>query len=500
MTSFTNQNDDAPPSRATADENMNLIQVNNSNKSENNNNNDDDAFADPTSNNQASWLGTVRDYSNVYRQFFGTNVLTMGWSMMVTGFVVGPVSTFFVAILEYRAILSLLRVKNHFVNREQLVAFGQVGEATFGSLGSWIVDFLVILCQWLGSIGYAAFGGHNFEKISGMDYKYCVIISVAVSLIVSLFQAPFFLAKLSLFTNLVMFSGVIIIFSQLNFGAEAASKGEIELWTTPLQTMIGLTSLATSLGGITVTLDVERTMKHSPGRYHTILQRMIIFAVLLLIAIGLLSYGSFRKDTQSVLSLSLDEGAPRKAAETVLVIGPMFESVLNSFQMFVIVEDRLKKFPTWFNPEGSRAQWVMMRVICYVTVAVFAIFVPWYGLITAVNGAFGYGALAFLIPPLMELKIIWDIEAGRDSKNDTNNNMNQQRFDSGAMDDGDENVQTVVNQSSSSSTAALIAQDDTDRVSVHRKVELFAILILGGAIIGCGGFAAIRQIVENESA
>ena len=39
---------------------------------------------------------------------------------------------------------------------------------------------------------------------------------------------------------------------------------------------------------------------------------------------------------------------------------------------------------------------------------------------------------------------------------------------------------------------------EEDRVSPKRKAELYTILILGGLIIGCGAFAAIRDIVRKE--
>ena len=536
-----------------------------SNNNTDNNNNNTSFAGSATSSTTKGGSHTaraVRDYSNTYRQFFGTNILQFAWIIMILGVVVGPIATVFVAVLEYRAILSLLRVKYHYADSSKLVAFGQIGERTLGNCGGWLVDTCVILCQWLGCVGYATFSGHNFEKVSGIDYKYCVIISVAVSLLVSFAQHPFFLAKLSLFTNAVMFAGVGVIFSQLRFGEEASKRGDMVLWTDPLHTMIGLTALATSLGGITVTLDVERTMAHSPGRYHMILRRMIIFAVVMLDAIGLMSYAAFRADTCGVLSLSLNEGTPRKIAEVLLVVGPAFESVLNSFQMFVIMSDRMKRFPQYFNPEGSVLQWVTLRVVAFVAAAAVAIGVPFYALITGVNGAVGYGALAFLVPPAMELRIIWQMENGVDtqqvatSNNNNNNaavpNNNTLVVDTNTTNNGNEENDDVrlynttisprnsVSESEnkvqgtsmqfrgtsnpsfteglppgqaaamSENNSAVDEEEDVsvdentlalaqqDAVCPSRKWELLAILILGGALIGCGLYAAIRDIVEQE--
>jgi hypothetical protein len=281
-----------------------------------------------------------------------------------------------------------------------------------------------------------------------------------------------------------MFAGVIVVFSQLRFSSDAtAGRGDIELATTPLHTMIGFTTLASSLGGITVCLDVERTMNDNSissssfsCRYHCILRRVMAFCVVFLTLIGLLGYAAFRQQTCSVLSLSLDEGPAKKAAEAILVVGPTFESVLNSFQMFVLVSDRFKEFPRLFEPRETKLQFVMLRIVAYVCAAAVAIGVPFFGLVTSINGAFGYGSLAFLVPPAMELKIIWSMEQ------EENAMLNQANDEQEEEEEEEEGTSSRIH----------------DGVSPSRKWELISILIVGGTIICCGAFATIRLIVRQE--
>lgn len=134
----------------------------------------------------------------------------------------------------------------------------------------------------------------------------------------------------------------------------------------------------------------------------------------------------------------------------------------------------------------------MLRVIAFVTIAGFAIAVPFFGLIVSLNGAFGYGSLAFLVPPFMELKIIWDMEKQQEGQIDERNQVNHD-------ENNEERTTTQEDQrlvDDGQGESVEVSADD--RVSPRRKAELYAILIFGSIIICFGGFASIREIVRKE--
>lgn len=465
---------------------------------------------------------SFRDHSNVFRMFWGTNVLTMAWIVSMLGIGGLAVSVVFVAAVVYRSILALIRTRDHFGDeRRDLVAFGAIGERASGSKLSLCSDLLTISCQFFGLSGYAIFAGKNLNSLvdDKVSYNLCVVICSVTGFLLSLLQTPLFLSRLSVVTNSLMFAGAGCILTQLRFGNHSNPNNGDDLLLVggALDDMIGVAALSSALGGVTTALDVARTMdEDEPGRFQTILRRMMVTAVAVLTLVGILSYVSFRDNTCSVLSLSLPAGTPRKVAEFFLSVGCTMETSLNGYQQLVIVTQRMAAWkPHLFSDPPGTLQFVVMRIILFICTSLIAVFVPFYGLIASLNGAIGYGAMNYIVPPLLEWNLIAQIEAGNDpaatsraredSDFQVNTTSNQQQQHQHHQTEGygstglvqDENC--IVGSSGGETTQVASGEDKDDgAVRSSRKCELIIILVIGAALCLLGGAAAVRQIVVNE--
>jgi hypothetical protein len=435
-------------------------------------------------------VALLRDSSNTFRSFFGTNILTMAWTFSNLGAVLGPSVTFFCGFVVYRATCSLIRVKQSLPNHESVVSYGAVVFAVASWPGQLAVDILVGFTQFMTCISYTAFSSKNLHRLAPqIPFGYCILLLATVAGIISCFHHPLMLAKVSIFTNLMMMTGISVILTTTTF----ADATDVPL-ALPEGLPIGIATLSASLGGITTVLDVERTMTGTPGRYMWLLRRVLPFAVVLLSTVGLMGFLTFGMKTCAVLSLSLRKGSWQElAASSVLTAGPCFESVLNSFPLFILTE----RWSTNIPPAALLAHRFPLvfkcahRVITFALIGSIAYGMPFIGDIAAINGAIGYASLSFLVPIICEV-------------------LRARRHDVIVAGNGNAEVDHGVHHEKSEESSLLAGGIQRAplplpspaapyTLSFQRKVELLLIFVFGFFVVVVGAVFAIINIVHSES-
>ena len=455
----------------------------------------------------------LRDASNTLRSFFGTNILTMSWAFSILGAALGPTATIFCAFVVYRATLSLIRVKQSLPGHATIVSYGAVVSAIGGGWMRVVVDCLVMFTQFATCVSYTAFSSKNLHNISHLDYGYCIIILVTIVCGISMFHNPYMLAKISIVTNLMMFTGIGVVLTTI----DCKEKDAVSL-ALPAGLPIGLASLSSSLGGITTVLDVERTMTDRPGRYLRLLRVVLPLAVIFLATVGTVGYLTFGAQTCSVLSLSLHEGSwQQKVANTVLTIGPSLEGVLNSFPLFVLTERyacKTKAIKNW----STRHPYLFLaihRIVGFACAAGIAFGVPFFGYITSINGAVGYASLSFLVPVVCEVlrsrtssfdNLHREIEENEEIHNRSITNPPPLLSD---IQNASKPVFDDVNPSfghPSNDPATLSADQKAEAIehlrynlSGPRKLELLFIFVFGVFVVVAGTVSAVKDIADSLS-
>jgi hypothetical protein len=139
-------------------------------------------------------------------------------------------------------------------------------------------------------------------------------------------------------------------------------------------------------------------------------------------------------------------------------------------------------------------QRLALRLVVFLFCAGLATLVPFFGLLASVNGAIGYGAMSYLVPPYFELGIIWRLEAAAASPL-----LQRQHATTAASAEEGHRLTDGMND------VPLAVADDADesadfKVSPSRKAELWAILVVGGIMLLLGGISAVREIVVSKTA
>ncbi|KAJ9464340.1 hypothetical protein DIPPA_54311 [Diplonema papillatum] len=442
----------------------------------------------------------LRDASNTLRSFFGTNVLTMAWTYSVLGAALGPIATLVIAFIVYRATLSLIRVKQSLPNHHLIVSYGGVVSTVATWKGQFVVDALVAFTQFTTCVSYIAFSSKNLHSITSIPLGYCIIILVIPVIFLSMFHNPYMLAKVSLLTNAMMMTGIVIILTTITF----TNSDNVDYFL-PAGLPIGIATLSSSLGGITTVLDVERTMTHQPGRYLNFLTAILPLAAVFLSIVGTIGYLTYGPETCAVMSLSLKKGTwQHYAGQAVLTIGPSLECVLNSFPLFALSEKYCKYIDVIrrFALRRSKLYFCSHRAFWFIPAGGLAYGVPFFGYIASINGAIGYSSLSFLVPIAVEYlrSKKTTLEYGHHSKHNfkaPEENDGGRAVDSGKSAGVHFTINSAGYRTGGSDTEAPQAEVLPYELSNGRKVELVLIFVFGVAVVILGTVFAIMDIVKE---
>lgn len=338
------------------------------------------------------------DFSNTFRSFFHTNILSMPFIIRQAGLVGGIFLLTFVAITSEYATEAYFGAKNQMKNAHKVVVYGDVPKMVWGRWYPMINIFYGITHL----IGFIAFSASNSVVLLGaMGMKGGG--ARALGLIVpSLIALPMVLMKnahsqepLSIMSNLLVFTAVILMF--VDFPYTAATP--IKLWpSSATEFFVALGVSVYAFTGIGSCIPVERVM--AARRYRKLLRASVAIAYAILMAFGLSGFLSYGNRTCSVMTVSLQKGPLRTAVSALLFFASIMIIPQQTFPLCELSDRRLlgiTRLTTYWDWKPN-----LMRVM-YLVVSAFAAFIiPYYGLLLSISGALGCGIVGLVVPAALD--------------------------------------------------------------------------------------------------
>ncbi|KPA77187.1 hypothetical protein ABB37_07104 [Leptomonas pyrrhocoris] len=334
------------------------------------------------------------DFSNTFRSFFHTNILSMPFVIRQAGLVGGVLLLTFVAVTSEYATEAYFGAKKQLKNADEVIVYGDVPRMVWGK---WY-PMLNIFYGVTHLIGFIAFSASNSVVLLG-SMGMTGGGARALGLIVpSLIALPLVLMKnvhsqepLSILSNLLVITAVVLMFIDFPYTVAAPLK----LWpTSATEFFVALGVSVYAFTGIGSTLSVERAM--SPRRYRRLLRASVALAYALLLAFGLSGFLSYGSRTCSVMTVSLQKGPLRTAVSALLFFASLMIIPQQTFPLCELSDRRLlgiTRLTTYWDVKPN-----LMRIAYLIVSAFVAFIVPYYGLLLSISGALGCGIVGLVVP------------------------------------------------------------------------------------------------------
>lgn len=338
------------------------------------------------------------DFSNTFRSFFHTNILSMPFVLNQAGLVGGILLLLFVAVTSEYSTEAYFGAKNQMKAADTVVVYGDVPMMIWGD---WY-PMLNIFYGITHLIGFIAFTASNSRVLlaalgvtgGGATALSLIAPSVIALPMVFMKQATHQLA-LAILSNSLVFASMMMMFVYFPYSA----TDNIKLWPSSANDFfVALGVSVYAFTGIGSAIPVERTMRAS--RYVLLLRISVGVAFAILLAFGLSGFLSYGRLTCSVMTVSLQPGQMKTAVSAVLFAASVFIIPQQTFPLCELCDRRLlgiRRLTHYYEWQPN-----LLRIGCLVLSAAFAYLVPYYGLIMSIAGAVGCGILGLVVPAALD--------------------------------------------------------------------------------------------------
>jgi len=206
-----------------------------------------------------------------------------------------------------------------------------------------------------------------------------------------------YLAPTSIFANFSLLFAVVVILWY----------GFTKFYTHEHYPAIDFSGLPTFFGiavfgfeGINLALPIQASMKN-PERYPRVLDMSMVVVGVAYIAFGSLGYVCYGAGIESVITLNLPTSTVTYIVQVLLILELTFSYPVQLFPVHTICEAAMftnKTKHKWMKKSGFRTALVAVTVV-------IAVFIPHFGLFTALVGAFSNSLVTFIFPPIFLLFI-----------------------------------------------------------------------------------------------
>ncbi len=337
------------------------------------------------------------DFNDTMRSFFHTNILTIPYIFNQTGLIVGLLLISMIAFLSEYQTEVFFFAKRHLEDPKKVVVYGDVPKLMWGD---WYPT-INILHGITHMIGFQIFAAHNMQPILlawGVPAKHVylvgLILPLAVAFPMMFIKKSAHLKPMGVITNFLV--GVSCIIMVISF--PYSGRGLAVVSETPSRLAVSLGVAVYAFTGIGSAVPVERTM--SPDQYIRLLRVAVLIAVSLMIGFGLAAYISYGEDTCAVITLSLPKGPIKLTVASLLFVASIFILPMQLFPYAEVIDRRflgLRMLLPYMHRKANLMR-VCMMILCFVV----AYFIPFYGLVASIAGAFTCSVLGLIIPAFLD--------------------------------------------------------------------------------------------------
>lgn len=355
-----------------------------------------------------------KTFANVFIAIVGAGVLGLPYTFKKTGWLMGSLMLFSVALLAYHCMMLLVFTRRKLESIHgfsKINSFADLGFEVCGPLGRFAVDIMIVLAQAGFCISYLifisntlayVFNPDNHTSILGLSPKTvylwaCFPFQLGLNSISTLTH----LAPLSIFADVVDLAavGVVMVEDVLVF---LKNRPELKAFGGFSVFFYGLGVAVYSFEGIGMILPLELEAKYK-YKFGKVLALCMAFISLLYGAFGILGYMAFGEETKDIITANLGAGLISTLVQLGLCVNLFITFPLMMNPVYEVVERRLcdSRYCLWLR-------WVVV-----LGVSLVALLVPNFADFLSLVGSSVCCALGFVLPAAFHLMVFkkelgWD--------------------------------------------------------------------------------------------
>jgi proton-coupled amino acid transporter len=359
------------------------------------------------------------------KSFVGVGLLSLPYSFLHTGLVVGVMGLVFVGFCTWWSMRVLVSVRER-IDDENVRTLGDVASRVFGSAGSRVVETALIVTQFGFCCGYIVFASSTLNTLVPAlpEYAWTLLI---MPMVVSLSWLPS-LGRLSWASAAgvaMIIYGVIVV----------CVYSSIQIATTPFAPrytfhLASLRTLPVFLGiavavweGVALVLPTRAQMRDT-GEYPRVLNYTIVIVGVLYLLTSVLGYMAYGDDLLSIVTLNLPQtGHLVPLMEVAFCVMVIFSYPIQFYPVMETLE-RSHSFRTLVGVDMSHGLPVLSaglvgsgqdptvelktkaaRAALVFSTGAVAMLVPNYGLVVSLVGSLGGATLSLVVPNVLYLAL-----------------------------------------------------------------------------------------------
>ncbi|CAN6469136.1 unnamed protein product [Victoria cruziana] len=347
-------------------------------------------------------------FFNIVVSMMGTGVLGLPFAYKTAGWLVASLLLLLAGVSTFYSMILLVECRKSLEKKgvPEISSYGDVGALAFGRIGRYSTEILILISQCGGSVAYLVFIGQNLASIFA-SYKlspsFLILVCLApVEVVLSFIRPLSALSPFSAFADLCNVLAIAIVV-----------KRDLQLFPRSFPTTKAATTtfsaLPFTLGvavfcfeGLSMTLPLESSMAE-PARFPACLARAFSGITLLYTFFGFLGYAAFGDATMDIVTLNLPDDWSSAAVKVGLCVALVLALPIMMHPVHDIVEAKLRDVGSsttccWAPP--------VARSLAVVAMAVFASFVPGFGMFVSLVGSTVCALLSFVFPAALHLKLV----------------------------------------------------------------------------------------------
>ncbi|XWS42243.1 hypothetical protein CRYUN_Cryun17cG0151400 [Craigia yunnanensis] len=350
-----------------------------------------------------------KTFANVFIAIVGAGVLGLPYTFKKTGWLMGSLMLFSVALLTYYCMMLLVYTRRKLESLHGLSkinSFGDLGFVVCGPLGRFAVDVMIVLAQAGFCVSYLIFiantlayvyNADNHTSILGLSPKTlylwaCFPFQLGLNSIATLTH----LAPLSIFADVVDLGAVGVMMLE-DVLLLMKNRPVLKVFGGFSVFFYGLGVAVYSFEGVGMILPLELEAKYK-DRFGKVLAFCMTFISLLYGAFGILGYFAFGEETKDIITTNLGPGLVSTLVQLGLCINLFFTFPLMMNPVYEVVERRFcdSRYCLWLR-------WVVVLGLSLV-----ALLVPNFADFLSLVGSSVCCALGFVLPASFHLMVFKD--------------------------------------------------------------------------------------------
>ncbi|OMP11342.1 Amino acid transporter, transmembrane [Corchorus capsularis] len=340
-----------------------------------------------------------KTFANIFIAIVGAGVLGLPYTFKKTGWLMGSLMLFSVALLTYHCMMLLVFTRRKLESLHgfsKINSLGDLGFVVCGPLGRFAVDAMLLLAQAGFCVSYLIFIANtlanlvnhsNTRTILGMTPKTlylwaCFPFQLGLNSIPTLTH----LAPLSIFADVVDLAAVwVVMVEDVLFFLE--NRPPLKAFGGFSVFFYGLGVAVYSFEGVGMILPLELEAKYK-DKFGQVLGFCMAFITLLYGAFGILGYFAFGEETKDMITANLGAGLLSTLVQLGLCINLFFTFPLMMNPVYEVLERRFC--------QSTYCLWLRWAVV--LGVSLVALMVPNFADFLSLVGSSVCCALGFVLP------------------------------------------------------------------------------------------------------